>query len=151
MVKKRRHKSNAGFTLVELIIASGVIGVAMAMAMGSLISVSTAQRTTEADAVATALVTSVLEEIRNTSSINDVFEYVAPDLSNLGLGSGVAVTMVCVDTGGNEVALPLTADVDGNVVVPTLPNPAEIRATIQWIDQEGRVRAVQASTFHRRL
>jgi hypothetical protein len=119
----------------------------MAMAMGSLISVSTAQRTTEADAMATALLSSVMEEIRNTSAIGDVYEYVSPDITNLGLGASAVATVTCVDTTDTEIALPLA---DG-AALPTLPNPAEIRVTIQWLDQDGRVRQVQASTFHRRL
>jgi prepilin-type N-terminal cleavage/methylation domain-containing protein len=145
-------KSDAGFTLVELIIASGIVGLSMAMAMGSIISVSTAQQTTESDAIATALVTSVLEEIRSTTAIDDVYSYVAPDISNLGLGASAVVTVACVDAANNVIALPLTAD-QGSVEVyrPTLPNPAEIQVTIQWMDHQGRRHAVQASSHHRRL
>jgi len=149
---KRRIRSDAGFTLVELIIASGVVGLSMAMAMGSIMSVATAQRTTEADAMATALVTSVLEEIRGTTSIDDVYTYVAPDITNLGLGSTAVVSVACVDTANNVIPLPLTASPGAaDIVEPTIPNPVEIQVTIQWMDQEGRRQAVVASSHHRRL
>ena len=143
--KKKGHSSEAGFTLVELVIASGIIGVAMAMTMGSLMSVSTAQRTTEADAVAAAHVSSILEEIRAITAIEDLFTYVPPNLR--GLGASEIVTYSCVDTANTVIALPLAAA----AARPTLPNPAEVRVTIQWSDPEGRVQTLQASTFHRRL
>lgn len=144
-LKKKQRLSDAGFTLVELIIASGVVGVGMAMAIGSLISVSTAQRTTEANAVATTLNISVLEEVRNTTSINHVYAFVPPDIRSLGLGASAVVTVTLVDTANNEHALPLTGG------VPIMPNPVEVRSLIQWMDQEGRVRQQQASTFYRRI
>jgi prepilin-type N-terminal cleavage/methylation domain-containing protein len=141
----RSHRLDAGFTLVELIIASGIIGVSIAMAMGSLISVSTAQRTTEADAFAAAHVSSVLEEIRALSALEDVFTYIPADLP--GLGASEVVTYSCVDSTNTEIALPLAA----GATRPTVPNPMVVRVTITWNDQEGRVRAIQAATLHRRL
>ncbi len=141
----KRQQSQAGFTLVELLIASGIIGVALAMTMGSLVSVSTAQRTTEADAIAAAHVSSILEEIRAITAIEDLFTYVPPNLR--GLGAAEVVTYSCIDTTNTEIALPLAA----GAARPTLPNPAEVRVTVQWMDPEGRVRTEQASTFHRRL
>lgn len=148
----KRDRSDAGFTLVELMIASGIIGVALAMTMGSLVSVATAQRTTEASAVAATHVSSILEEIRNTTSIDDVYEYIAPNIR--GLGSSAVVTVSCFDVADNEIYLPLTSVSESEsipIVRPTLPNPALIQVTIQWTDADGRDRRFQAFTYHRRL
>jgi len=147
---RKRSRSEAGFTLVELMIASGIIGVSLAMTMGSLVSVSTAQRTTEADAVATTHVSSILEEIRSTTSIDDVYEYIPPNIR--GLGSSTVVTVSCIDAADNEINLPLVAEIVGaEIVRPTLPNPALIQVMIQWTDADGRDHGLQAFTYHRRL
>lgn len=144
-MNRKRNRSDAGFTLVELMVASGIIGVSMAMTMGSLISVATAQRTTEADAIATSHTASILEDIRNTTSLEDVLTYVAPQIP--GLGSSKQVWISVYDSTGTEYDVPMTAG-----FVPTgLPNPMLVQVNILWIDAEGRDHGIQAFTYHRRL
>ena len=137
------QSSEAGFTLVEVIIAAGVIGMAMAMTMGSLMSVATAQRTSETDAMAAAYASSVLEEVRE-GSMNALLGYVPPKLR--GLGSSAVVTVSCIDTGGQSVALPLA----NGAAEPELPNPTQVDVTITWADSSGRVRALTTTSYHRR-
>ncbi len=135
-------KNDAGFTLIELSLAIGVVAIALVLLIGSLFSIVTATELSESRAIAAAHQASVIEEIHASP---DIFEYQPPVMR--GLGASEIITAECFDQLG--VAFDLPVDLDAAATV--FPNPLEIRVTVSWIDRRGRVITVSTTTNHGRL
>ncbi|MCP4639895.1 MAG: hypothetical protein GY851_05660 [bacterium] len=132
--------SSAGLTLLEIMIATGILTIALVMSLGSVISISTASDSTADQAVAMATVASVLEQIQ-TLSFDEVMAYYPGASSELG--ATTAISLVCYDTTGTPVSMPCNPE-DAGV---SFPNPMEAQVTVVWRDLGGRPRTMRASTM----
>ncbi len=132
-----------GVTLVELVIAAGILTVAMVLLMGGLIEMNQTNAISENQAVASAQLESVVEEIQSLS-YEDLLAYQPPAFD--GLGADSAIVVEAFRSNGGTVMLPV-----GATFSETLPNPAPVRVRIVWVDLQGRAYASAVSTFHRRL
>ena len=143
--KKRRSagRGECGFSLLEVMIATGVTSVGFVLLLGSLVNISDAGDLSQARAVATSHASSVVEEIRGMG-LDALLAYEAPGFE--GLGEGEDIQVRCFNADGDPLALPLG---DG-VTAPELPNPMEIQVTVLWRDNKGRVFSKSASMFHGR-
>lgn len=133
-------KPTAGLTLLEIMIAAGIMATAFVLILGSLTSISDTGNSSEARAQANVHLASVLEEIQNIS-YDELLAYVPPDRP--GIGSAQQLEVVCLDSGGSEVTLPSTPDALGG----PLPNPLEVQVRFSWIDSKGRPASTRLSTL----
>lgn len=140
---KALRSDEAGLSLVELVVAAGVLSVGFTLLAGSLTSIVATGRQTEMRQSALAHTSCVLEELRGIS-FEEVMAYEPPDLR--GLGNDVAIILECYDSDGASVTLP-TDDED---VIDALPNPLEVRVTVTWKEREGVYLSKHSSTMIRR-
>ena len=131
--------ATAGLTLVELMIAAGLMTLAIVLAFGSLISVSEARRISEGRTIAADRVASVIEEMQGLTAAG-VLAYEAPPFT--GLGADEQVTVRVFAANGTVVTVPL----DSNATQPTLPDPCEVQVLVTWQDR-GRTLTQRASTL----
>ncbi|MBN2309265.1 MAG: type II secretion system protein [Candidatus Hydrogenedentes bacterium] len=140
---RRCRLGEAGMTLVEIMIASGIMTIAFVFIMGSIISISTATSCTEEQMLAGATVSSVMEELHSLS-YEELLAYQPAAAAQLG--ATATVTAVCYDVNGGANILPLDPD---SLAAP-LPNPVEVQVTVTWRDKMGRPFARRASAFYGR-
>lgn len=147
--------NNAGMTLLELTIATGIMTVALAMSFGGVLSMVSVGRLSEEQEIATTHLATVMEELR-TCNIEDIIAYEPPYLE--GLGEEVYVALEYVNEEGNVVALPAAAGSEGEgegegedgvgaVDPASLPNPLELRVEITWLGERGREYSMDASAI----
>lgn len=141
MRKKLRNES--GVTLLELMFASGILAIGLAMLFGSMMSITTVGQAAEQRQVANTCLSRVMEELRGSTG-EQLFDYVPPPIHGLSDTSGIIVE--CFDGDGNPVVLPLAGEVDSD----ELPNPLEVRVTVVWVDTQGRTVSLSASSMFRR-
>lgn len=137
-----RRSRTSGMTLLELMIASGMLALAMSMVFGSLISISVIGTISESRVDAANAVSSVLEQVR-TMSYQELLEYAPPELTRPGVDR--TVTLECFNAAGQSVSLPLSTTLLSNP--PSLPNPLEIKATVIWEDEAGHLYSKYATTY----
>lgn len=123
---------NRGFTLFELMLASGVLTLALVSLFGSLVTISMAGGMNKDREVAVTHVASVLEELRSLS-YDEILAYQPPAFNNLQPSE--LITVDCFKSDGAPVRLPVAA---GTLATP-LPNPLQVRCSITWADSRGRV------------
>lgn len=128
----KSRTGNDGFTLLELTFASGILAMALSLLFGSLLTIVLVAQLNEDKAIASTHVASVLELVRGMS-VDELLEFEPPELDRPGVRR--AVSLVCFDTQGNAVELPLVSDAP----VPELPNPVEVMATVLWRNAKGHV------------
>ena len=138
--KKPSFNPESGMTLLELVIAAGILGVGFTLLIGSLLSITVASASSEDRATGASHIATVLEEIRAGSQA-DFIAYLPPALEELGAGEQVSI--VCFAADGSEVAVPVTS----GSVADALPNPVEVQVTVTWLDPQGRSVSTSASTF----
>lgn len=143
-VNKAQIPKNAGFSLIELTFASGILALGLSMLFGSLLSLALVARLNEERAVANAHLASVLDQVR-TKSVDDLMEYKPPVLDAPGVQR--AVTVVCFDAEGKSIPLPLESDGASPLQRPALPDPFEVRATLLWSNARGQVFESSATTL----
>ncbi|MBI4559781.1 MAG: hypothetical protein HY706_19495 [Candidatus Hydrogenedentes bacterium] len=138
MVRPTRRKqfgmwrgSESGMTLLELMLAAGVTTVSMVVLMASLMSVSTAHSVSADRALATAHVTTILEELHDLT-YEQLLEYEPPSLT--GLGASETITVACITGSGATITLPVGEGSDTSAI----PNPFRVRVRISWVDRGGR-------------
>ncbi len=136
-------REECGVTLVELMIAAGVLAVAIVLLLGGLISIGETNAITENQTVASAYLESVVEETQ-ALSYDQLLAYQPPAMTGLGASSTIQVQ--CMDSAGNPVMLP----VDPASLGGALPNPTEVQITVVWNDVRGRVFTARTSTLCRR-
>jgi len=129
-------------TLLELMIASGMLALALSMIFGSLISISVVGDISESRVNAANAVAGVLEQVRQ-KSLTDLAQF-TPVLDS-GPGVRRTVTLECYDNNGDAVSLPLPAEAQSQLAA--LPNPLEVKATLIWEDERGRVFSTYTSTY----
>ena len=138
---KSGGKGEAGFTLVELMFASGVLAMTLVLLFGSMLSVSYLAVIAQDRANATALLTSVLEEAK-TKDYTSLLAFSPP----VSPGKPVkTIALQCLQADGTKLGLPVK-------VIPSvqLPNPLRLVCTVNWTDSKGRTLSVTASAWHYR-
>ena len=135
-----QRPGQAGMTLLEVMVASGVTAVAFLLALGSVMSIATTSDLTEDRTMAAATLSSVLEELRGLS-YEGLLSYIPPSPGDTG--DGVYVSIVCFDEAGNMQYLP----VDPEYLETPLANPLPIQVTILWQDNGGRYRSMSSSAL----
>lgn len=136
----RLHANKGGFTLIESMVAGSVLLVSMVMVAGSLARISQTNAVTQDQAVATAQMMSVSEQIRGME-YTELLAYTPPAFKGLGNSSAIQVTLV--DGDGGLVPTPV-------VNQTTFPNPLEVKVTVTWRDTLGRTYSKSVSAVHRR-
>jgi type II secretory pathway pseudopilin PulG len=130
-----------GMTLLEVMIACGIMGVALVMLMSSLINISATGSSAEERAMAASHASSVLEEVHATDRTG-LLAYRAPTFRGLRRET---ITVQYVNTAGGLVTLPVAT----GAVPPAMPNPVEVRVRSQWQSKDRHFYRVAASTFIR--
>lgn len=140
MRKFKIRKNDAGFTLIELVFAAGVMTIGMVLMMQAVISLSHQSKVTDARVAATHFSHSILESM-NGRELGDVLQYNANQgefvLSENGTvlfqGVGdVTVNVYAVITGGTSTiraSIPIS-DADLAKYTAVAPNPIEIQVEI---------------------
>ncbi len=143
--KVRLARERAGMTLLEVMIAGGVLTIGFVLLFGSIISISATGSLSEDRATAVAHMSSVLEEVRGLA-FNDLLDYQPPALPGLGAAAEVEAALVADDgAGGLETLGVLPASLGDLAAAP--PNPATVRVTVRWRDRAGRTLTTSAVTM----
>lgn len=134
---KRRLRNDSGMTLVELMLACGVMAMTLSMLFGAMVSMNAIGQTTQARTEATTSLANILEQVRYTPSTS-----LMSTRMSLAEGPGKRRTVVlkAANNAGTWITLP------SNTSIGTLPNPLEVQATLVWEDEGGRVYSASAST-----
>lgn len=128
MNRSAKH-SEAGFTLLEIMVVAGIFVTAMVVLMGSLISVIRSSEVTDMRIAAASFNHNVLETIRNMNPERDalltfnVNNPGPPLIPGLPLGT---VNVWAIDALGVRFLLPVADP----AVVPDPPNPVEVEVEI---------------------
>lgn len=140
MGMKGRIVDKSGMTLLELMVASGVMVIALVLLFQCLISMSRLRALSEQRAIAMSHANTIMEEIGNLDYAG-LLAYVPPTLGGL---NGLAVEIRCHYDAENYVVVPVAALED------PLPNPVEVEVAISWRDIRGLLMHYSATTVHRR-
>lgn len=109
MGKKRRHRKNGGFTLVEVLVACAILGIALVPILSSFVSVAKVNTTSRKKLTATTVGESVMESVKAfelkevayqcgvLNSTPAEFKLIAPDLEKGGTFSGKASELTKTD------------------------------------------------------
>lgn len=158
MERTRPKHGQEGMSLVELLLAAGVVATSLSILFGSLVSISVMERLNESRASAVLVLSSVMEEVSGMPW-GEVPDYVAPSNDATGLTYEVTVEAYAPqageeeggvvvagegeeEAGGGWVALPLP--VDSGI---ELPKPLEYRVTVRWLDASGRIYEVHGTAM----
>ena len=133
-----RLTDESGLTLLELMLAAGVLALALAFLFGSLITISVAGGLAQNRASAVTHLSSVLEEVRGLS-YDELLAYEPPEFDNLAPTE--AITIECFKDDGTSLQLPVNPDTLTN----PLPNPLQVRCTVAWNDPRGHALQMRAS------
>lgn len=133
-------------TILEVTLAGAVLGVALVMLIGSLMSTAALTKSADGRARATAAAASIAEEI-NRASIDGLLSY-NPNAEFPGLRvEDIAIDIF--DSGGNAHAIPLGGE--DEVSLSALPNPLTVEIRITWLSDQGRAFTTTKTLMHRRL
>lgn len=124
---RQTRKNNAGMTLVELVLAVGVLAMALGIMFSSIISMYRMGAIAEGRTRAAMVMTSVMEDIKNLQQIEQVLAYNPNPVSFED--PSVVVQLELFASDGSAVTLPTAPG------ALTFPNPVEVRATVFWTEQ----------------
>jgi hypothetical protein len=130
--------SNSGMSLLELMLAVGVMTVTLSYVFGSLVAVTTVGGVTEGRGVAAAELTSVLESMQGLSY--DALIACQPPARTVLRGE--RVTLECFKADGTTT---LTLPTTYTLLATPLPNPLQIRCTVSWQDDPGHNLSINAT------
>jgi prepilin-type N-terminal cleavage/methylation domain-containing protein len=139
--RKRKRLGNLGFTLIELMIASGVVAMSMGVMFGSLISIGVLGQVAEGKTEATAYMMSVLEQARGMSRAN-LFTY-TPQAPPQDPGFTMALALDALKADGTTLRLPLADQTAGS----SLPAPFAVRATVVYTTSRGYMYSITSTTY----
>lgn len=135
----RKFRANDGVTLVELMIAAGILATVFVFLLQGVIDIDTTNSIGANYVVANTQLSSVVEEIRSLT-YDELLAYQPPALP--GLGASASMQVACTDNNGAQIMLPTATG--------SFPNPIEVQVTILWQDKHGRLHTDRMSTLHRR-
>ena len=136
-----QKKRNSGFTLLEIMFAAGVLAIGLGLLFGSLVSINLLGQVAEGKTMATAYMSSVLEQVRNTPRAS-LFTFV-PQAAPQDPGYTMSVALDAINTSGGTVRLPLANAAAG----AALPNPLAVRATVVYTTPRGHMFSITSTTF----
>ena len=142
-MKKRGKiiRSDAGMTLIEVILAMGIFAMALVMMIGSILSITAMAKVNEQSSEAITQLSGVVEEVQGIA-LSDLLEgYQIPD--PLGLGPSATFELACMDPEGNRIVLPPEGEL-GEAAVQALDEPVEIEITLQWRNPQGHLMTKRA-------
>lgn len=123
-MNNQRKNNEDGIMLVELMIASGILVVALVMVMGSLLSVWQVISISGQRIQVSSEVTTILEEVQSLT-FDEILEYdPAPLKGSLTIKS---MELAMIDAEGLEIELPTSVELFN---LETLPNPVEVKVTV---------------------
>lgn len=140
--KRGLARRGMGFTLLELMFAAGVLSIGLGLLFGSLVSIELMGQVAEGKTMATAYLSSVLEEVRQKSR-SGLFEF-APQAPTQEPGWTMAAALDVLDAGGNPVRLPLANPAAG----AALPDPVDVRVTVVYTTPSGHLFSITSTTAH---
>lgn len=140
----KRRSSEEGIMLVELMIAAGVLVVALVMVMGSLLSVWQVVAISGQRIDASSEVTTILEEVQSLT-FEELLSYDAAPLNGSLTTKYVELAMLTAE--GEEILLPIS---EQEIDLETLPNPVEVKVTVSIHNHRTAPIARAASTLVRR-
>ena len=159
-IKENNHyqarigRPDAGLTLVEIMVATGVLVTALVMVMGAMLHMMEWQRATEEQHSALNTTTSIIEEMRNMNT-EDLLVYNPNIALYQAQAEGLArrtpqiqlqIDVINPDT-GTTWQLPATQDGDeAKVLADQLPDPYKVRVIITWHDSRGHLRRAETTT-----
>ena len=138
---KGLSRKDSGFTLMELMIASGVVAMSLGVLFGSLISIGISGQVAEGKAQATSYMLSVLEQVRYTPRAN-LFTF-TPPAAPQAPGYTMAVALDALKADGSTVRLPLADAAAG----AGLPYPLGVRATVVYTTPRGHMCSISSITY----
>ena len=147
---KRFFNATSGMTLMELMIASGIVAIALVFLIGSLISIFRVSTIAEDRTIAQSQANTIFEQLASRN-LNTLKSYSPPTFTDLGTDQHVSVDVFTLNpvttadphsgTGSNPpvhpnptsnfLRLPTTSST-------TIPNPVLICCTVSWTDKHGR-------------
>lgn len=136
-----QKKTNSGFTLLEIMFAAGVLAIGLGLLFGSLVSINLLGQVAEGKTMATAYMSSVLEQVRSTPRSSVVT--LVPRLAPQEPGYTMNVALEAIDASGNTLRLPLASVAAG----AALPNPLAIRATVVYTTPRNHMFSITSTTF----
>jgi prepilin-type N-terminal cleavage/methylation domain-containing protein len=157
-MKTKLKRNDAGLTLLEVMIASGILAVGMVLLMGSVLSVASTTALTEQRAVSTTYIASVMEEL-DGRTLEEVLTYWPPQLGQIGPADRIQI--LAYDTYGYGIPLPLggmsteepggdgepTSTFDVSAYAGMFNSPLQIEVTLQRMDSSGRILTVKSTKF----
>ena len=145
---KTRRRNDAGMTLIELMIAAGIMTVAFVLLFGSIISISGTGQMSEDRALAAAHMGTITEELRGLGW-EEFLAYEPPGLQGLGTGAQIEIELIDA-SGANETVLGALPTTPSDLATASPPNPIEARLTIGWMDTRGHQLSMSATTLFAR-
>lgn len=151
---KRILRDKAGMSLIELMLATGILAGTMTAVFTSLVAVSVIGTTNESRTRASLALASILEEI-NVLPFSDVLKYAPPaTIKTPGVSHQITVEMLLSAQEDDDESSSQSSNVT-TVSLPVatgyntsqIPNPVEVRVTLAWQEANGRVYQVRASTI----
>ena len=146
----KRISSTSGMTLMELMMAAGIIAIALVLLVGSLISIFRVSTIAEDRTIAESQANTIFEQIGSRNATN-LKSYIPPVFTDLGATQTVDVdvfTQNPVTTTdphpANNPNPPAHANPTTNFLrlpstaTTTIPNPVMICCTVTWTDKQGR-------------
>jgi Tfp pilus assembly protein PilV len=127
-VRKRRVQQQLGLTLLEVMMAAGVLALVMVMVLGSIVNISSTTAQSEDRAAAAAVVSSVIEQMRANPGVN------LRNFDPATVVGGRIVPQAWVMTNNGEIPLPAPE----NVANAAFNTPVQVRVQVDWQDSAGR-------------
>lgn len=169
---KRRFRDESGVTLLELMMAAGIMAMALSMLFGGLISVSSMGDVAEEREAASTVITSITEELSDTMDFEDLLSYLPPYFADIGKNPPT-IEMECYDANGAAIPMPIlvtqtttessegegegesVTESSGDLVqasglsldLSTLPNPLEVKITVTWENSRGHILPLSSSAM----
>ncbi|MBI5092718.1 MAG: type II secretion system protein [Candidatus Hydrogenedentes bacterium] len=131
---------DAGLTLLEITIATAIMGMAFVLLFGSFINMADLGASTQKRTVAQSQLSTILENVR-LLTYDQLKAYTPP--APQGLGASATAQVQCYTVAGAALTLPVAA-------ATVFPNPVEVRVTITWRDDRGRLSSLRESALFRR-
>lgn len=140
-IKEDTLRASEGMTLLELVFAVGILASALGILFSAIISFYSLNQIAEGRARSAMIMASIMETIRGMDFATLMAFNPNPIEAE---NANVFVVLEALNNDGEAVELPAPAQ-EAN-----FPNPMEVRATILWTQQRGRVFTLTASTLVRR-
>jgi prepilin-type N-terminal cleavage/methylation domain-containing protein len=145
MGKRVSPGATRGMSLIEVMLAISVLAFSFSVVYGSLITMYVLGRTNEDRVRAVTAATGLLEEVQ-AMDVNALATYTAPEYLSLPGEEHWITADVMVPSDEDEeemTAVPLPLE---DMKLAELPNPMEVRLTINWVDKDGRGYQYSVST-----